>query len=75
MRYNFSIVGRQKSGTTTLSEALDRHRLVRRSRRKEVHYFDDESRHWSAADHDRDYTVRRRKKTHRMLGDATPACV
>lgn len=75
MQYNFSIVGCQKSGTTTLSEALDRHRLVRRSPRKEVHFFDEESYDWSAPDYARDYTVTRRKATHRMMGDATPAYI
>lgn len=75
MHYNFSIVGCQKAGTTTLSEALDRHRLIRRSPRKEVHFFDEESYDWSAPDFERDYSVVRRKPTHRALGDATPSYI
>ncbi len=45
--YSFSIVGAQKSGTSTLSTALDRHPQVARAPRKELQFFTREDMDWS----------------------------
>ena len=49
--YSFSIVGAQKSGTSTLSTALDRHPQVARAPRKELQYFTREDMDWSRPDY------------------------
>lgn len=72
MPYNFSIVGVQKSGTSTLSGTISQHRLVCRPPRKEAHFFNDESYDWEHPDYERDYTAPRRAKVHTMVGDSTP---
>lgn len=72
MPYNFSIVGVQKSGTSTLSGTISQHRLVCRPPRKEAHFFNDETYDWEHPDYERDYTAPRRAKVHRMVGDSTP---
>lgn len=72
MPYNFSIVGVQKSGTSTLSGTISQHRLVCRPPRKEAHFFNNEEYDWSAPDYERDYTAPRRAAVHRMVGDSTP---
>jgi hypothetical protein len=72
MPYNFSIVGVQKSGTSTLSGTISQHRFVCRPPRKEAHFFNDEEYDWAHPDYERDYTAPRRAKVHRMVGDATP---
>ena len=72
MPYNFSIVGVQKSGTSTLSGTISQHRLVCRPPRKEAHFFNDESYDWAHPDYERDYTAPRRAKVHTMVGDSTP---
>lgn len=72
MAYDFSIVGVQKAGTTTLAWALRQHPDVCRPPRKEVHFFDDEDYDWESPDYARDYTAPRRATRHRMVGDATP---
>lgn len=69
--YTFSIVGVQKAGTSTLMAMIHRHPQVARSPRKELHYFDDESRDWTAPDNS-DYVVPRRRPKHRIAGDSTP---
>lgn len=71
LRYGFCIAGTQKSGTSSLSALLDEHRNVRRAPKKEMHYFDDEERDWSTGDFS-DFTVPRRSRAHRIVGDATP---
>lgn len=71
--YNFSIVGSQKAGTTTLMSALEGHPQVRRSRSKEPHFFDNEKYDWSAPDYEADYSMRRKNDRQIALGDATPA--
>lgn len=73
MAYNFSIVGVQKSGTTTLSGTITQHRLVCRAPRKEAHYFDNENHDWEHPDYERDYTAPRRSRIHTHLGDSTPS--
>ncbi|QBX56363.1 hypothetical protein EXE58_13395 [Nocardioides seonyuensis] len=72
MTYDFSIVGVQKSGTTTLAWALRQHPDVCRPPRKEIHFFDREDYDWDSPDYARDYTAPRRAARHRMMGDATP---
>jgi hypothetical protein len=65
----FVIAGAQKSGTTSLTEALRQHPEIAFSRRKELHFFD---RHfargleWYEAQFDP-------QPHHRQVGEATPA--
>ncbi|MEO6510565.1 MAG: sulfotransferase domain-containing protein [Nocardioides sp.] len=70
--YSFSIVGAQKSGTSTLSTALDRHPQVARAPRKELQYFTREDLDWEHPDY-AGYRAPRRKPQHLIAGDATPA--
>lgn len=70
--YSFSIVGVQKSGTSTLSGTISQHRLVCRPPRKEAHFFNDEDYDWAHPDYERDYTAPRRAPIHQMVGDSTP---
>lgn len=70
--YSFSIVGVQKSGTSTLSTALDRHPQVARAPRKELQFFTRENQSWESPDYS-DYRCPRRKPQHLIAGDATPA--
>lgn len=72
MAYNFSIVGVQKSGTSTLSGTISQHRLVCRPPRKEAHFFNNEDYDWAHPDYEADYTAPRRAKIHTMVGDSTP---
>lgn len=69
--FSFLIAGTQKSGTSTLSVMLDKHRLIQQAPRKEMHYFDDESRDWASGDFS-DYTVPAKRARHQIVGDATP---
>lgn len=69
--YTFSIVGVQKSGTSTLSALFNAHRNIARAPRKEVHYFDDDTRDWAHTDHAA-YRTPRRRRVHLHMGDATP---
>jgi hypothetical protein len=69
--YTFSIVGVQKAGTSTLMAMIHRHQQVARSPRKELHYFDNESRDWSDPDTS-DYVCPRTRKRQRIAGDSTP---
>lgn len=70
--YGFSIVGVQKAGTTSLARVVNKHPQVAKAPRKEMHFFSREG-HWDWADppYDR-YRVPRRRRRHRMAGDATP---
>jgi len=70
--YNFSIVGAQKSGTSTLSGTISQHPLVCRPPRKEAHFFNDEEYDWEHPDYARDYTAPKRAAIHTMVGDSTP---
>ena len=70
--YSFSIVGAQKSGTSTLSTALDRHPQVARAPRKELQFFTREDIDWARPDYS-GYRAPRRKPQHLIAGDATPA--
>lgn len=49
---DFFIAGTQKGGTTALADMLGRHPAVRLANRKEVHFFDDESRDWEQPDYE-----------------------
>jgi Sulfotransferase family len=69
--YTFSIVGVQKAGTTTLTAMINRHPQVARAPRKELHYFDDETRDWERTDTS-DYVCPRTRARQRIAGDCTP---
>lgn len=71
LRFSFAIAGSQKAGTTTLSALLDEHPWIRKAPRKEMHYFDDESRDWERPDHS-GFVVPRRTPRQVHTGDATP---
>lgn len=71
LRFGFCISGSQKSGTSSLSALLDAHPNVQRAPRKEMHFFDDESRDWAAEDF-AEYAVPRRGRRRVVVGDATP---
>lgn len=64
MRLNFVIAGVQKGATTALHQYLTTHRQVFLSRRKELHFFDNERLNWPCPDYDRIY--------HRHFADARP---
>lgn len=73
--YSFSVVGCQKSGTSTLSGTISQHRLVCRPPRKEAHFFNNEEYDWAHPDYERDYTAPRRARVHTMVGDSTPVYI
>jgi hypothetical protein len=50
-RIDFIVAGVQKAGTTALYDYLTEDPAIGLSRVKEVHFFDDESRDWAAADY------------------------
>jgi hypothetical protein len=50
-RLAFVVGGAQKSGTTTLDALLRLHPELQMARKKETHFFDDETRDWSAPDY------------------------
>lgn len=52
-RIDFFIAGGQKCGTTALDAMLRRHPDLQMARRKEPHFFDEESQDWSAPDYTR----------------------
>ncbi len=70
-KFTFCIGGTQKSGTSTLSAMLDKHRMIQRAPRKEMHYFDDEGRDWTSGDHS-DFVVPAKRPREQLMGDATP---
>jgi hypothetical protein len=67
----YSIVGVQKAATSTLSSILRGHPEVARADRKEMHFFDDEARDWSAPDYTA-YGAPKVGERQRLAGDATP---
>lgn len=71
VRFSFLIAGSQKSGTSSLSALLDRHPGIQRAPRKEMHFFDDESRDWAKEDFT-EYGAPARRRRRQLLGDATP---
>jgi len=71
MKLAFVIAGAQKSGTTTLDALLRLHPALQMARRKETHFFDDETRDWDAPDYgplDACYDA----ADGRMRGESTP---
>ncbi|WP_168929296.1 sulfotransferase [Nocardioides sp. GY 10113] len=50
-RLDFFVAGGQKCGTTALDAMLRRHPGIEMPTRKELHFFDQESRDWSAEDY------------------------
>lgn len=68
---SFSLCGVQKAGTTTLEWAISRHRQVATAPRKEMHFFDDETRDWSSPDYT-GYAADQYRPWQRVAGDATP---
>lgn len=70
-RIDFFVAGGQKCGTTALDAMLRRHDQLAMARRKEPHFFDDESLDWADPDLDRlhsyyDWTV------DALRGESTP---
>ncbi|MEZ5811111.1 MAG: sulfotransferase domain-containing protein [Rhizobiaceae bacterium] len=55
MRLSFLIAGVQKGGTTALYQFLREHRQLFLPKRKELHFFDDETIDWSRPDYERLY--------------------
>lgn len=72
MRYGFAIVGVQKAGTSTLSQAISEHPQVVRAPRKEATYFNSLTVDWSRPPH-HEHVVARRTPGETVVGDATPA--
>lgn len=70
-KLDFLIAGAQKGGTCTLDAIFRKHPQIQMARRKETHFFDDESRNWNVPDY---------AKLHgyfgapgqRLRGEATP---
>jgi hypothetical protein len=69
--FTFSIVGVQKAGTTTLARLLTSHEAIARPPKKELHFFDDETRVWDPPSYD-GYYAARTSPAELMAGDATP---
>lgn len=72
LRYGFAIVGVQKAGTSTLSQAITEHPQVVRAPRKEATYFNSLTIDWSRPPHDQ-HVVARQTAGELVVGDATPA--
>lgn len=74
-RVGFLVAGVQKGGTTTLARHLADHPAIGLARRKEVHFFDDEKRDWTApmaADYHQAFRFAAGCRLH---GECTPAYV
>lgn len=70
-RVNFIIAGVQKAGTTALFDYLSDDPAYSLSRVKEVHFFDDESVDWAAADY-APYHAQFEWERQAIRGEATP---
>src|SRR4051794_32404621 len=68
---NCALVGVQKAATSTLRSLLVQHPAVARTRKKELHFFDDESRDWDRPDYSR-YAAKRTSDNQTVACDATP---
>lgn len=71
-RLSFMICGVQKGGTTALWHFLRSHPQIGFGPRKEMHFFDDESRDWSNPSWDDLERPYAHHPAGRILGDATP---
>jgi hypothetical protein len=69
--FGFAIVGVQKAGTSTLSQALNWHPHVCRAPRKEMRFFVREDVDWADPPYD-EYRAPRSKPQQRIAGDASP---
>ncbi len=67
----FVVGGAQKSGTTTLDALLRLHPALQMARKKETHFFDDETLDWNAPDY-RPLDACYDAPNGRMRGEATP---
>lgn len=72
MKVDFLIVGAQKSGSTALDQYLRGHSQVEMAKRKEVHFFDDESIFTSTVDYSRYHNWFENKSNKTKKGEATP---
>jgi hypothetical protein len=70
MKLAFVIGGAQKSGTTTLDALFRLHPAIQMADVKETHFFDDETRDWSAPDYAPLHA--RFSNDTRLKGEATP---
>lgn len=70
-RVSFLIAGVQKAGTTALHSFLSEHPELSLSKRKELHFFDDEDADWSAPSFAR-YEAHFDGAAHRLCGESTP---
>jgi hypothetical protein len=70
-KLNFVIAGAQKGGTCTLDAIFRKHPQIQMARRKETHFFDDESRNWDAPDYDK-LDAYFAGSDDRLRGEATP---
>lgn len=70
---DFLIVGAQKCGTTTLHHHLVTHPDLFLPATKEVHFFDDDSRDWTAPDYSDYDAVFSAAEPGRLCGEITPA--
>ena len=68
---NAAVVGVQKAATSTLHSLLAQHPAVARTRKKELHFFDDESRDWERPDYST-YVAKRTAPGQAVAVDATP---
>ncbi len=70
-RLSIFVAGVQKGGTTSLHACMARHPQLRGALRKELHYFDDESRDWASGEYG-DLAAMLGDDDGRMPFDATP---
>jgi hypothetical protein len=70
-KLDFLIAGAQKGGTCTLDAIFRKHPQIQMARRKETHFFDDESRNWDVPDYARLHSYFR-ASGQRLRGEATP---
>lgn len=70
-KLDFLIAGAQKGGTCTLDAAFRKHPQIQMARRKETHFFDDESRNWDVPDYAGLHSYFR-APGQQLQGEATP---
>lgn len=71
-RVDFFVAGVQKGGTSALDKMLRGHPLVQMARRKEVHFFDDDTMDWSSPDYTRLHDYYDWSVPGVLRGEATP---